>query len=188
MPRVTEARANARREQIIRAATTCFARNGFHRTTMQQICKEAKLSPGSVYSWFPSKRAIIREMTTRRLRTFEEALAVAEDHPHRAVDLYLATVERAATDPAVGRLNIHLVADANRDRFGREVLRTITAEGVAVLKRAFRKLQPRARADADARARLLQAAAFGIVIQSLIDPKGDVASLELAQELISPSA
>ena len=59
MPKVTEAHIEARRQQILEAARACFARQGFHRTSIQVICKEAGLSAGAVYGYFPSKDHII---------------------------------------------------------------------------------------------------------------------------------
>lgn len=59
MPRVTEAHLEARRQQVLDAARACFARQGFHQTTMQDICREAGLSPGAVYRYFASKEDII---------------------------------------------------------------------------------------------------------------------------------
>jgi AcrR family transcriptional regulator len=59
MPKVTEAHLEARRQQIVDAAFACFARKGFHPTTMQDICAEAKLSPGAIYRYFDSKETII---------------------------------------------------------------------------------------------------------------------------------
>ena len=41
MPKVTEEHVAARRRQILSAALSCFAREGFHRTTMQDIFREA---------------------------------------------------------------------------------------------------------------------------------------------------
>ena len=64
MPKVTQAHLDARRQQIVEAAQTCFARQGFHQTRMQDICKEAGLSPGAVYSYFPSKVQIIAAACT----------------------------------------------------------------------------------------------------------------------------
>ena len=59
MPKVTEAHLESRRQQVLDAAFACFARNGFHQTTMQDICREAQLSPGAVYRYFASKEEII---------------------------------------------------------------------------------------------------------------------------------
>ena len=52
MPKVTEAHLEARRQQILDAASACFSRQGFHQTTMQGICREVDLSPGAVYRYF----------------------------------------------------------------------------------------------------------------------------------------
>jgi AcrR family transcriptional regulator len=60
MPRVSDEHLAARRRQILDAAVTCFAREGLHRTTMQHIFREAGLSPGAVYRYFPSKDAIVQ--------------------------------------------------------------------------------------------------------------------------------
>ena len=59
MPKVSEAHIAARSQQILDAARACFARQGFHQTSIQDICKEAELSPGAVYRYFPSKEHII---------------------------------------------------------------------------------------------------------------------------------
>ena len=58
-PKVSEQHVEARRKQILDAAFACFAREGFHQTTMQDICREAGLSPGAVYGYFRSKEEII---------------------------------------------------------------------------------------------------------------------------------
>ena len=60
MPKVSEAHAAGRRRQIVEAAARCFARAGIHRTTMQDIFREAGLSPGAVYTYFFGKAEIVR--------------------------------------------------------------------------------------------------------------------------------
>ena len=47
------------RRRVLEAAIACFARSGFHGTSMQQICAEAGMSPGALYRYFPSKESII---------------------------------------------------------------------------------------------------------------------------------
>ncbi|MDA1129221.1 MAG: TetR/AcrR family transcriptional regulator [Chloroflexi bacterium] len=59
MPKVTDAHTEARKQQIMDAAKACFAREGFHQTSIQDICQEAALSPGAVYKYFSSKDQII---------------------------------------------------------------------------------------------------------------------------------
>ena len=59
MPKVSDAHLEARRQQILDASEACFSRQGFHQTSMQDICREAELSPGAVYRYFSSKEDII---------------------------------------------------------------------------------------------------------------------------------
>jgi len=65
MPKVTEAHLEARRQQIVDAAWACFARKGYHQTTMQDICQESDLSPGAIYRYFVSKEAILKAIYDR---------------------------------------------------------------------------------------------------------------------------
>jgi len=60
VPKVTEEHLRARKQQIVDAAFLCFARKGFHPSTMQDICSEAGLSAGAVYRYFASKEEIIQ--------------------------------------------------------------------------------------------------------------------------------
>ncbi|MEE9325037.1 MAG: TetR/AcrR family transcriptional regulator [Dehalococcoidia bacterium] len=68
MPKVTEEHLEARRKQILGAASACFSRKGFHQATIQDICQEAHLSPGAVYRYFGSKEEIIEAMAEESLR------------------------------------------------------------------------------------------------------------------------
>lgn len=65
MPKVTEAHLEARRQQILDASWACFARKGYHETTMQDICSESGLSPGAIYRYFASKEAILNAIHDR---------------------------------------------------------------------------------------------------------------------------
>ncbi len=55
----------ARREQILDAAEACFVRNGFHRTTMSDLAREAAMSQGNFYRYFASKEDIVLAMAER---------------------------------------------------------------------------------------------------------------------------
>jgi AcrR family transcriptional regulator len=76
MPKVTEEHVQARRRQIMSAALNCFAREGFHRTTMQDIFREAELSPGAVYSYFTSKDELIAAIIVEVMSFVAEASAL----------------------------------------------------------------------------------------------------------------
>jgi AcrR family transcriptional regulator len=75
MPKLKPATQRARREHILDAAEVCFARAGFHRTTMQDICKEALISPGALYIYFSSKEELIAGIVERDRAHFAERFA-----------------------------------------------------------------------------------------------------------------
>ena len=82
MPKLKPATQAARRDHILDAAHACFARGGFHATTMQDICKEALVSPGALYVYFDSKEALIAGLCERdraELAQRLEKLAGAKD-------------------------------------------------------------------------------------------------------------
>ncbi|HEY3711308.1 MAG TPA: TetR/AcrR family transcriptional regulator [Amycolatopsis sp.] len=62
MPRITSERRSANRDQIIAAARRCFARQGFHGTSMPDIAAEAGLSTGAPYRYFSGKQELIVEV------------------------------------------------------------------------------------------------------------------------------
>jgi AcrR family transcriptional regulator len=128
MPRVSERHATARRRQILAAALRCFERQGFQRTTMQDIFGESGLSPGAVYTYFFGKDQIVREVAVEVL---------AGDSPAALVHLWaealrdpkLMSLVRAAADAELADL-------AGQD--GEERARAILAERHGrILQRAW---------------------------------------------------
>lgn len=81
MPKLRPDTQRARRENILDAALQCFARGGFHATTMQHICKEASVSPGAVYVYFASKEDLIAGLCERDRNEFAERFAHVADAP-----------------------------------------------------------------------------------------------------------
>jgi TetR/AcrR family transcriptional repressor of uid operon len=81
MPKLKPHVQRARREHILDAAERCFARAGFHRTTMHDICKEAAVSPGALYVYFDSKEALIAGICERDRAEFAERLAALSEAP-----------------------------------------------------------------------------------------------------------
>jgi AcrR family transcriptional regulator len=66
MPRISSERKAERRAQIVGAARNCFARSGFHNTTLQDVFAEAGLSAGCVYNYFQSKDELMVAIAEER--------------------------------------------------------------------------------------------------------------------------
>ncbi|WP_030676642.1 TetR/AcrR family transcriptional regulator [Streptomyces sp. NRRL B-1347] len=67
MARVSQEHLDARRRQILDGAALCFARNGFHATSMQDVLKEVGLSAGAVYRYFSGKEELIKAIVSEVL-------------------------------------------------------------------------------------------------------------------------
>ena len=111
MPKVTEEYLDTRRQEIIDAAYRCFARKGFHQTTMRDIYAEAGLSPGAIYHYFDSKDDIIEASFLfdyqRALPVIERALNAVDPMLaiEQLIDFFYAGLESAA-ELGADRVNI----------------------------------------------------------------------------------
>lgn len=146
MPKVTEEHIEARRRQILSAALRCFARQGFHRTTMQDIFREADLSPGAVYSYFKGKDELIAAIIGATMGFIAESVAVMGEplpdgrlrRPSEAFgdliaryrEFDLGTVEERA------RIFPHLVGEQQRD----PQLNAAVRAGIELLRGRFETL------------------------------------------------
>ena len=174
MPRVSDEYMARRRMEILGAAKACFAREGFHATSMRDIYHECGLSAGAVYNHFASKEEIVRALGEERLREAQaqrEALELIED-PIEAMRLLAAgTREELVRDEDL-LMDLQLAGEALRDESIAEVSRQTfdaTLETVVgLLGRAQRTGHLDARLDADALARLLIGAFQGVVVQTAI--------------------
>jgi TetR/AcrR family transcriptional regulator, repressor for uid operon len=134
VPRLKPDTQRARRSHILDAAERCFAGAGFHRTTMQDICRAADVSPGALYVYFDSKEALIAGICERDRAEFAERiqkLATApdflaaleaigeqyfvEEPPHRRL-MCLEIGMEATRNPRIGEIH-RSVASFVRESF-----------------------------------------------------------------------
>jgi TetR/AcrR family transcriptional regulator, repressor for uid operon len=70
----------ARRDRILNAAERAFARQGFHRTTMQDVAVECEMSPGNLYRYFEGKDALVAGIVERDRERFNaDVQAIVND-------------------------------------------------------------------------------------------------------------
>src|SRR6202045_3786288 len=70
-----------RRTQILEAALVCFAKRGFHQTSMHDISAEAGISVGLIYRYFENKEAVISAMADRHKKEIHEMVERARQAP-----------------------------------------------------------------------------------------------------------
>src|SRR5262245_4027419 len=176
-------RANAqlqldRRTEILEAAQTCFARSGFHQTSMQEICAEAKMSPGNLYRYFASKEAIIAGICERdRIRVAQDFAAVqnAPDFFEALAGLaHYHLVERPAAEVA---LCAEIMAEGRRNpevaRLFQQVEQDVKARLVDMLRNAAERGEIARDLDLENAAVVLMAMADGISWRRAVDPNFD---------------
>jgi TetR/AcrR family transcriptional regulator, transcriptional repressor of aconitase len=183
MARVSQAHLDARRRQILDGAALCFARNGFHATSMQDVLKEIDLSAGAVYRYFSGKDeligAIVGEVLDVLRQVYGDA-AVETPPPLPDVLLSRAMARMREVGPGVldggglvfPRLLIQVWTEVLRNaelaaqvHAGYDAVRASWERVVMSYKEAG--LVPRT-ADADAMARVLIALAQGFVAQGAV--------------------
>ena len=196
MPKVTEAHLESRRRQILDAAFDCFARQGFHQTTMQDICRVAELSPGAVYRYFDGKEAIIeatflqcQEMNAAVQEDVAELTGTLETLDHLADEAF-AEVGQAK---AQAGLQVQGWSEALRSPRVKEMLNRYEVD---FWKGALGQIIGRAQAagevdaalDTESVARVLLATWQGYVLQKALDPEVDVTSyLEVVKAMYGGS-
>lgn len=91
MPKVTDEYRDARRTHILDAARQCFLRDGFHATSMTDVCREAEVSSGVVYLYFSGKNEIIAAIAAQNLSRISQVAAdLAQRHGNRGAGAVLA--------------------------------------------------------------------------------------------------
>ncbi|MEV8022306.1 TetR/AcrR family transcriptional regulator [Streptomyces sp. NPDC086554] len=193
MARVSQEHLDARRRQILDGAALCFARNGFHATSMQDVLKEVGLSAGAVYRYFRGKEeligAIVGEVLEWIQGTFE---AAAEETPPPPPDVLVGraltqvlsrrTGEADGEVPYFPRLILQVWAETLRN----DELAAVMRDGYTRVRSAWVKIvegyqaagMMRADIPADHVARAMIAAAQGFAAQLALFEEVPVEALQ----------
>jgi AcrR family transcriptional regulator len=171
-----------RRAEILAAAQRCFARSGFHQTSMQEICAEAGMSPGNLYRYFPSKEAIIAGIAERDRAEVGAQLAEAEfstdffgtlaavarryivERPDEEIALCAEIMTESRRNPAVARIMRDFDAE-------------VRAKLVSILRAAAARGDIAPQTDFEAVATMLVAMTDGIWWRRAVEPGLDAERL-----------
>lgn len=186
MPKVTDEHRASRRQQIIEAAAACFGRQGFHQTTMRDICSEADLSPGAVYGYFDGKDDLIAAVAAAGRASTRELF----DHVRAGHD------GLSALEAAFGYVFQHMDTDAGLrstrlsvrlwgEHLDLDALQSVLDQGytstVDLVVDLLREAQSQGTIDEAVKperlARLVVAMYQGLAVQKAHDPATDVSAL-----------
>ncbi len=182
MPKLNPATQAARRTHILDAAEICFARSGFHRTSMQDICREADVSAGALYVYFASKEELIAGIAERDRKKLAGELAALAGSPDLATALAGLGEHYAVEEPQHKRL---LCVEIGLESTRNETVGAIYREVDAFVRDSFEQLFARAAAEGRIRpalppkelARIVCILGDGMFWRRAIDPTFDARSV-----------
>jgi AcrR family transcriptional regulator len=185
MPKVKPETMAARRDEILEAAETCFARRGFHQTTIQEIISESGLSAGCIYGHFPTKDELIVAIGERRHA--RDAVLLSVNAGGGDPLLVLRAIARAFLEDVqkkgglrTRRVGVELWAEALRSEGIRAQVTQGIRRPIAVLSELLRQGQRLgvvdARIDPGSIARTIVAMFQGFVLQRVWAEPFEVAS------------
>ena len=146
MPKLKPDVQRARREHIVDAAERCFARAGFHRTTIQDICKEAEVSPGALYVYFANKEDLIAGICERDRAEFAERFAQLAGSPNFLESLEQLGNQYFEEEPAYKRLMcVEIGLESTRNARVGEIYRSVDAFILQSFQTLFQRLKDEGR-------------------------------------------
>lgn len=164
----------ARREHILDAAEACFVRNGFHRTTMQDLAREASMSPGNIYRYFDSKESVVLGLAERdreRGAVLVEAMGRAGDKRGALMGVLARFFLDITREAAILRLDVW--AEATRNAAIGAMVERGDGEGRTWLIEMFDAIRTSPDCDPAALFDAVAPLMKGIIVSRALDPDYD---------------
>ena len=173
-------RAAQRYEQLLAAGLDSFAGRGWSGSTVQDICRNAGLSPRYFYELFDSRESLFVAVTDRIAEEVRATVLAALDSstdPHQRATAVLASIEAYfATDPRTIRVALMESLATERFRAQRRDLLTMFSALGATLMRPLRA-EPARRDAARRRLELNAGVLTGGLVEVLISWEGGAQSV-----------
>ncbi|WP_018801126.1 TetR/AcrR family transcriptional regulator [Salinispora arenicola] len=191
MPRVSEDHRAARRQQILAAAAARFARDGFHRTSMQDVVDESGMSFGAVYRYFRTKNDIVMAISLEAISMIETVVRDGVQAGRPVADLMAKLPRALLTLEQIDermRLAVQAWGEALRDQALAERMQSGLRRARAALKETIdvSYADSDVHIDAEAASQVLISIIQGFILQRAWDPHLDADSYgQAAQALIA---
>jgi AcrR family transcriptional regulator len=178
MPEKRTEAADDRRQQILDAAIVCFAKSGFHQTSMHDISAEAGISVGLIYRYFENKDEVISAIATEHKKKIGELLERARQAPTLLESLEILFTSHCCEDSpqVISAFVVDLFAEAGRNpkvaRLVRDVVRTKTKGVTDLIARSPDARHSAHGLEPGAIAEMIFAVNDGTMMRGVVEPAG----------------
>src|SRR5437764_8517032 len=187
-PQIDSSNAD-RRSQILDAALGCFAKRGFHQTSMHDISGEAGISVGLIYRYFENKEAVISAMADRHKEEIQQMLERARQAPTLLESLEILFTAHCCEDApqVVSAFVVDLYAEASRTSHVADLVRDVLQTAMDGVTDLIAR-SPEAASAADGLkphelAELIFAVSRGMLMRDVLQPQTMTAAERRARQL-----
>lgn len=170
-------RSEETRSKIIQSAIKLFSAQGFNAASVDDICKDAAISKGAFYHHFETKQALFLALLDGWLRTLDNAIEASKDKtvPETFIQMTEAfpLIVASASDGLPMILEFWLQASRDEKIWQASIApyRRYHKHFTSLIKKgveegSFVDVNP------ELASRLIISTAMGLLLQSLLDPKG----------------
>ncbi len=175
-----QARSEETRAKILEAALDLFSKNGYEATGVAEICQRCDMSKGAFYHHFPTKQAVFLELLEGWVGGLEKEMTAAAQRAPSVPEALRDMVARmqGVMQVADGRISFFLEfwTQARRDPevWERTIrpFRQYQRLFAGLIRRGIDEGSFRA-VDADIVSHALVSMAVGLLLQGVVDPKGE---------------
>ncbi len=169
-------RAADRRDRLVAAALKLFGSQGYHNTSIEQLCAEARVTARHFYEEFGDRERLFRAVYDRVIAESAQAIlvglaSVPRDAPNRIEAGVRSFVEFMLVDPRRARIQCleSLGVSDSFTAYRRDVLRSFARLVAREADDAIARTEPR---ELHLAALALTAGADSLIIEHLVDPEG----------------
>jgi AcrR family transcriptional regulator len=170
-------RSEETRTKITEAAIKLFSARGYNKASVDDICEEAGISKGAFYHHFESKQALFLALLDGWLQTIDSAIEASRDKT--APETFMQMTEafpylfETAGEGLPMFLEFWLQASRDKKVWDASIApyRRYHKYFTSLIKKGVEE-GSFADVDPELAARMIVATAMGLLLQSLLDPKG----------------
>jgi AcrR family transcriptional regulator len=170
-------RSEETRSRIMEAAIKLFSNRGYNQASVDDICAEAGISKGAFYHHFESKLALFLALLDGWLQTIDHAIEASKDKT--APETFMQMTEafpyifETTNDALPMFLEFWLQASRDKKIWEASIApyRRYHKYFTSLIKKGVQE-GSFVEVDAELASRMIVAAAMGLLLQSLLDPKG----------------